>query len=117
MTVILVLLALLAAGLVVRELARNSTDAVPFVDPAPPPTGRRFSGRRVEAVRPAGTKPRVARRSRLQNGSRVSAVRNGHAVTPPDAIGLGCLAPISECTLGDRCICVDRPGDGIGGHL
>lgn len=89
----------------------------PF-DPAPPvrpPNSGRFSGRRVDLPVPGNRAPRPARRSRMRNGSQVAAVRNGHAVTPPDTIGLACLAPISECTLGPRCMCVTPEERRLGG--
>jgi hypothetical protein len=70
----------------------------------------RFSGRVVEPRMPAASRvPRRAGSSRLRKTSQ-TVVRNGHAVTPPDAIGLACLAPISECKLGADCLCVSPDG-------
>jgi hypothetical protein len=84
----------------------------------PPPTLRgnpRFRGRQVaSAPTVSRAKSQVSRR-RLRNGKKIPAVRNGEVVTPDDAIGLGCLAPISECTLGDRCICLNRHERQVGG--
>ena len=106
------ILALLVYGLF-REQADRSVPSPTTLTQAPPSrpiartaAGRRFSGRVVEAEpitrRIAGPTPR------MQNGVKVPAVKNGQAVIPPDAIGLGCLRPISECGLGDRCACLNQ---------
>jgi hypothetical protein len=112
MTAAIVLVSAFIVALILLEALRSRAGNR---QPVPSP---RFSGRLVGAVPQVATiTPRRRRSGGLRNGVRISAVRNGRAVTPPDAIGLGCLQPISECTLGDRCICLNQDERQDGGHL
>ena len=116
----LVLVCLLVFAWVVYAATRDETPPPPSL--RRPPSSRpplrakpRFSGRKVEAA-PATIRARPrSGRTRMRNGEKVAAVRNGEVVTPADAIGLGCLAPISECRLGDRCICLNQQERQVGG--
>jgi hypothetical protein len=129
MTLVLVLLAVAGIAWAIAALLRApSTPRVTPPSPAAPPplrpsrpasasNQRHFNGRFVPAPS-AGTVPPESRpaASRMQNGRRVPSringpgIANGRTFIPDNAIGLGCLAPISECTLGDRCVCRGKAG-------
>jgi hypothetical protein len=99
-----------------------SSQQPPSLAPVRAPSGRattRFSGRRVvpeSFAVPASSVARTPPR-RMLNGRKVPAVKNGRAVIPADAIGLGCLRPISECSLGDRCVCLSQSEVRVGSQL
>lgn len=112
------LLILVFAAVLVWLFVVHLREPAPPVPPPPPPVGppgRRFSGRTVPAPAPP-VRPRPAPNKRLGNGKKISASRgegplaNGRTFTPENAIGLGCLRPISECTLGARCVCRAEAG-------
>jgi hypothetical protein len=108
---VLCILALLAYGLFREPADRSASPPAAWTPPSRPParvpTGRRFSGRVVEAE-PIARRPVPQPARRMQNGVKVAAVKNGREIIPPDAIGLGCLQPISECRLGNRCVCLNQ---------
>jgi hypothetical protein len=112
MIVALVVICLLVLAWVVYASMRGEVpSSLPPrpLSPRPPVRAKpRFSGRRVEAAPAAIRSQPRSGRARMRNGEKVAAVRNGEVVTPANAIGLGCLAPISECRLGDRCICLNQ---------
>ena len=104
MVAAIVLILLLVLGIALwraRGEGAWTSPSGPDRQPLPP---SRFRGRVVEPSLQTG--PGSRQRSRLRNGSTVSAINNGRTVTRPDAIGLACLAPISKCTLGKDCLCV-----------
>jgi len=119
MTTLILIVALCALALIAREFLRDrdlpsSSVARSSTPPVTRQPGPRLNGRLVQpapvtrsARRPFARSPSPAR-SRLQNGVKVTAVSNGRAVIPDDAIGLACLRPIAECSLGDRCVCLGR---------
>ena len=124
MTVAIVLASLCALAVILCHLARGTPDASPTSAPMRSPGSRRrpgkphFSGRRVEPESAiASILPVTQTKRRMVNGRKVAAVKNGQAVIPPDAIGLGCLQPISECSLGDRCICLGQSEPQTGSRL
>ena len=74
--------------------------------PAEPPMTR-FSGKTVanrRTVRRAnnGSQTRVQGKRQPSGGRMTGSIQRS-----PDAIGLACGRPISECTRGDDCLCVD----------
>jgi len=117
MTAVLVVALLCIVALVLRQLFRDSSAGPGYSAPPPgrpptlrpsPPSRPRFSGRVVEPEPFVTRPPARAARPRMTNGRKMTAVKNGRTVIPPDAIGLGCLQPISECSLGDRCVCLSQ---------
>jgi hypothetical protein len=67
----------------------------------------RFSGRTVPGPRQAGRAPR-RRGPRMRGKRRQAGGRMAGAVQhSPDAIGLACGCPISQCPRRDDCLCVD----------
>jgi hypothetical protein len=104
MTVVLLFLSLVALIWLFYAVFRHADAPQPAPPARPAP---RFQGRRIERAPRAPARP-ARGKSRMRNGRTVTPVRNGRRVIPDNAIGLGCLAPISECTLGDRCICLNR---------
>lgn len=121
MTVALVLIGLTVGAVVAHALYRAAAPPPERPSPAnrtrPAAANRRFKGRVIESATAAVGEDPGARR-KLSDGTRISAVRNGRVHIPADAIGLGCLAPISECTRGADCICKSqRPVARDGVHL
>lgn len=116
MTTLILIVAFCALALIAREFLRDRdtpSGSVPRTSSPPTPRqpGPRLKGRLIQPepvtrrARPFVPSPS---RSLLQNGVKVAAVKNGRAVIPDDAIGLACLRPIAECSLGDRCVCLGR---------
>jgi hypothetical protein len=117
MTTLVLIVAFCALALIAREFLRDrgmpsgSVSRTPS-RPIPRQPGPRFNKGRLIQPEPVTRRARSftpsPSRSLLQNGVKVAAVKNGRAVIPDNAIGLACLRPIAECSLGDRCVCLGQ---------
>lgn len=66
----------------------------------------RFRGRTVLVNRPTVSRANRKPQSRMRGKKRAAGGRmTGSIQRSPDAIGLACGRPISECTRGDDCLC------------
>jgi len=122
MTVLLVLLALLIVALLLwdrlspRPSERPHQRTLPrAAPPRPRPAARpavpRFNGLGVvsatQAPQRAGRREGAVRRAAPRARGAAAARFSGGVRRSPNAIGLACGRPISDCTRGADCLCVD----------
>jgi len=121
MTVLVVLLGLALLGFLLYRAAAERSPSRTIQTPAPlrPPPALarppRFAGRRVTVSLDTPVSPPTAPRLRAARHS--GSLANGKRVLDDNAIGLACLRPISECTLGERCVCLGQQQRRGGGGL